>query len=856
MGRKALENIMIKNTMRFLKVSLCFALALCIAVFVWMTSYMRLQIDSAMNDVGEIYMSAMSSQLKMHYNSIIDLRLSQVEGITERTHPTEVTYGDALLSDLQIGAEVRGFTHLALYTAEDGLELVYGDTLTLPNQEPFFRSLNQNEKKVATAYTPDNTAILLLSVPASYPMSEQRQSIAIVAGLPMSYINEAMSLGLNENSSVYSHIIQKSGDYVLSDFESEEGTNYYDYLLNNAQFEGQSMADEISRMQESLSEDHDYATIFSVNGERRHIYSTALPSSEWYMVTVMPYGILDRTIESLGSQRTLASLAGSVIMVLILLVIFLAYSKLTQKQMKELHHARETAEHANHAKSEFLSNMSHDIRTPMNAIVGMTAIAAANLENTGQVKDCLKKISMSSKHLLGLINDVLDMSKIESGKMTLNISMISLRETMDSIVNIVQPQVKSKNQTFDIFIQNVISENVYCDGVRLNQVLINILGNAVKFTPEEGEIHVTFFQEDSPKGDNFVRTHFLIKDNGIGMSTEFRQKIFASFEREDSTRVQKTEGTGLGMAITKYIVDKMEGSIDVTSALNQGSEFHVTLDLEKVPENEADMRLPNWQMLVVDDNELFGQSAVDTLAEIGVSAEWASDGPSAIELVKERHVQKNDYDVVLLDWKMPGMNGIEVAREIRNHVGDDIPVLLISAYDWSDFREEAQEAGVTGFISKPLFKSTLFYGLRKFAEGEHEEEKQEEEQQDYTGKRILIAEDNELNWEIANELLSAHGFDVRWAENGQLCVDSFCQSEPGYYDLILMDLRMPVMNGYEATKMIRATDRVDKDIPIIAMTADAFSEDIQRCIDAGMNAHVAKPIDMRELLHILQKHMK
>lgn len=846
---------MLKNTMRFLKISLCVALTLCIAVFTWMTFYMRYQMDNALNDVGEIYMSAMSSQLKMHYNSIIDLRLSQVQGIEERTQPSQVSYNSELLTDLRLSAEVRGFTHLCLYTKEDGLEIIYGDNLTLPNQKPFFESINHDERKVATAYTPDGTATLLLSVPAAYPMSNGRNSTALVAGLPMEYINETMSLGMNDDSSVYSHIIQKNGDYVLSDYEADHGSNYYDYLRDHAKFDGKSAVEELARMQKSLEEGHDYSTIFSVEKERRHIYATALPSSEWYMVTVMPYGILDHTIESLGDRRIVVSLTGSIIMLFVLLLIFFAYFKLTQKQLKELHHARELAEHANRAKSEFLSNMSHDIRTPMNAIVGMTAIAATNLEDSDQVKDCLKKISMSSKHLLGLINDVLDMSKIESGKMTLNISMVSLRETMDSIVNIVQPQVKFKNQTFDIFIQNVITENVYCDGVRLNQVLINILGNAVKFTPKEGEIHVTFYQEESPKGDNYVRTHFLIKDNGIGMSEEFREKIFASFEREDSTRVQKTEGSGLGMAITKYIVDKMEGSIDVASTLNQGSEFHVTLDLEKVPENETDMRLPEWQMLVVDDNELFGQSAVETLKEIGVNAEWASDGPSAIEMVKEKHLQQNDYDVVLLDWKMPGMNGIETAREIRTLVGDNIPVLLISAYDWSDFREEAQDAGVTGFISKPLFKSTLFYGLRKFAEEEREEE-QKKEQQDYTGKKLLLAEDNELNWEIANELLSAYGFDVTWAENGQLCVDKFCQSEPGYYDLILMDLRMPVMNGYEATKSIRATKRPDKNIPIIAMTADAFAEDIQHCIDSGMNAHVSKPIDMRELLHLMQKHFK
>lgn len=575
------------------------------------------------------------------------------------------------------------------------------------------------------------------------------------------------------------------------------------------------------------------------------------------MVTVMPYGDLDATITELGYKRIYSTLIGSVIMLLALLGVFFVYFRLTQRQLKELEEARKQAERANLAKSEFLSNMSHDIRTPMNAIMGMTAIATENMDNTERVGDCLKKISVSGKHLLGLINDVLDMSKIESGKMTLNISRISLRDTMDSIVNIVQPQVKEKNQTFDIFIRNVITESVFCDGVRLNQVLINILGNAVKFTPEEGKIHVIFEQEPSPKGDSYVRVHFRIKDTGMGMSPEFCKRIFDSFSREDNTRVQKTEGTGLGMAITKYIVDKMEGAIEVTSELNRGSEFHVILDLEKASESEEDMRLPDWEMLVVDDNELFGKSAVDSLKEIGVRAEWVDDGLKAVDLVKERHSRQKDYDIVLLDWKMPGMNGIETARRIRNLVGEHVPVLLISAYDWSDFKEEACAAGITGFISKPLFKSTLYYGLKKFVcdEVENDEPSQGEITQDYTGKRILLAEDNDLNWEIANELLSAYGFEVKWAENGKLCVEEFCQSAPGYYDAVLMDLRMPIMNGYEAASAIRKTERKDNDIPIIAMTADAFAEDIQRCLDCGMNAHVSKPIDMNELLHTLEKYI-
>ena len=529
-----------------------------------------------------------------------------------------------------------------------------------------------------------------------------------------------------------------------------------------------------------------------------------------------------------------------------------------EQARREAENARQEAERANRAKSEFLSNMSHDIRTPMNAIVGMTAIAAAHLDrDPGQVKDCLRKISLSSQHLLGLINDVLDMSKIESGKLTLNMGRLSLRETMDAIVSIIQPQVKEKGQVFDIFIRDILSEDVYCDGVRLNQVLLNLLSNALKFTPEGGSIFVTLVQEPSPRGERFVRTHFRVKDTGIGMSPEFQAKIFESFAREDSARVQKIEGTGLGMAITKYIVDEMKGDIQVSSQVGEGTEFHVTLDLERVDQPESEMSLPHWEMLVVDNDEALCRSAAATLEEIGVHAEWALDGESAVAMTEERHRRGEDYHVVLLDWQMPGMDGLETARALRVHLGDQVPILLISAYDWSDIEEEARAAGISGFISKPLFRSSLYYGLRPYAGAqEGPAVPPPEGHADFKGTRVLLAEDNDLNWEIAQELLSALGLELERAENGQICLDKFRSSPAGWYAAILMDIRMPVMNGYEAARAIRALDRPDAGVPIIAMTADAFAEDVQKCMDSGMNAHVAKPIDMREVARLLERYIR
>ncbi|MDE6454916.1 MAG: response regulator, partial [Dysosmobacter sp.] len=479
----------------------------------------------------------------------------------------------------------------------------------------------------------------------------------------------------------------------------------------------------------------------------------------------------------------------------------------------------------------------------------------ANIGDPQQVQNCLKKITLSSRHLLGLINDVLDMSKIESGRLTLNMDQVSLREVMDSIVSIAQPQVRSKRQHFDVFIHDISTENVCCDSVRLNQVLLNILGNALKFTPEGGLIQVSLYEEPSPKGEDYVRTHILVKDNGIGMTPEFKEKIFESFVREDSARVRRTEGSGLGMAITKYIVDAMGGSITVESELGKGSEFHVTLDLQRAEATEEEMILPDWNILVVDDDQQLCESTTASLKSIGVKADWALNAEKALEMLDRRVKARDNYHIILLDWKLPDMDGISAAKEIRRRFGGDTPIMLISAYDWSEIESEARDAGITGFISKPLFRSTLFYGLKPFigGAGVPGPQRHEEKCADFTGRHILLAEDNDLNWEIANELLSDLGMELEWAENGRICVDMFENSPVGFYDAVLMDLRMPVMTGYEATRAIRSLDRPDRDIPIIAMTADAFSEDIKKCLAAGMNAHVAKPIDIREVSRLLDK---
>ena len=842
-----------KKTTHFIISSFVFLLVVSVGVLSFFAIATSKKSDETINEVGNIYMSGMSEKISEHFETTINLRMSQVTTITLDVPPEDAVYGSELLDNLTKDGKIRDFDYLAFYSSDGNFDMVYGDPIELADPQPFLNSLHKGDKKVAVGHTRNGEEnIVIMGIPAEYPMSDGSKSLALTVGIPATYINEILSLN-DEEALTYSHIIRRDGSYVIRNSNAYRD-NYFTRMSESlSEFNGKNANQYIDEFRSKIESDEDYSAVVMAENERRHIYCTHLPYSEWYLVTVMPYGSLDEVINDFNSQRTWLLFIAIGIILLVLLLLFVLYYQMTQKQLKELELARCEAIHANRAKSEFLSNMSHDIRTPMNAIVGMTAIASANIDNPQQIQNCLKKITLSSKHLLGLINDVLDMSKIESGKMTLSFDKISLREVMDNIVNIIQPQIKIKNQHFDVFIHDIETENVFCDSVRLNQVLINFLSNAVKFTPENGNITVELYEEESSKGDEYVRVHILVKDDGIGMSPEFKEKVFDSFMREDNKRVRKIEGTGLGMAITKYIVDAMGGTIDIDSELGSGTEFHVTVDMEKASEIEEDMILPEWNMLVIDDDELLCKTTVTSLKEIGVKAEWTLDGETAIKMVEDRHKEHNDYHIILIDWKLPGIDGVETARRIRKQMGNDIPILLISAYDWSEIEDEAREAGVCGFISKPLFKSTLFHGLKQFTK---DVENNNISKTDFHGAKIIVAEDNELNWEIAYELLSQFNLDLQRAENGKVCVDMFSKSVIGQYDAILMDVRMPIMNGYEATKEIRNLDRPDSDIPIIAMTADAFSEDVKKALECGMNAHVAKPINTDEITNLLKKFIK
>ncbi|MBO1698686.1 response regulator [[Clostridium] symbiosum] len=852
----SMKNGKMKNTTtRFLIGSFIGLLSFSIIMFSLLGIYMSRKSEKAVYEIGEIYMSGMNKQMSRHFETVIKLRFDQAGGIVSVVS-TDTDDKELLYEELIYRAQVRDFSYLALCSAEGDFQTLYGQAIQPLNPEPFVEALSQGEQRVAVGIDTAGNEVVLFGVDAAYPMSNGDRSTGLIAAVPLEYITDFLSLK-DEGQLMYYHIIRPDGSFVIQN-PNTELWNFFEQLQKQSDSPvSESSADNpVEKFSVALKKHEEYTDTLEVNGEERQIYGISLPYSEWYLVSVMPYSILDDTINSLSSQRMFMTLLSCASVLIILTAIFLRYFSITRSQMNELEKARQAALEANKAKSEFLANMSHDIRTPMNAIVGMTAIATAHIDDRKQVENCLRKITLSSKHLLGLINDVLDMSKIESGKLTLTTEQISLKEVVEGIVNIMQPQVKTKKQTFDIHVENIFTENVWCDGIRLNQVLLNLLSNATKYTPEGGSIQLSLSEEKSPKGENYVRIHINVRDNGIGMSPEFLKRIYESYSRVDGTRIHKTEGAGLGMAITKYIVDAMEGTIEIQSEPDKGSEFLLTFDFEKADAMEIDMVLPAWNMLVVDDDELLCKTAMDALKSIGIKAEWTLSGEKAIELVIEHHKKREDYQIILLDWKLPGMNGIQAAREIRRNLGDEVPILLISAYDWSEFEAEAREAGISGFISKPLFKSTLYHALCQYMDVGTEHEQTLNQNIDLSGRRILLAEDNELNWEVAKELLSDLGVELDWAEDGRICLDKFQKSPEGYYDIILMDIRMPHMTGYEATQAIRGLAHPDAlSIPIIAMSADAFSDDIQHCLQCGMNAHIAKPIDVIELTRLLKRYL-
>ncbi len=524
----------------------------------------------------------------------------------------------------------------------------------------------------------------------------------------------------------------------------------------------------------------------------------------------------------------------------------------TELARQEAEEARQEAERANLAKSTFLTSMSHDIRTPMNAIVGMTTLAAKHLNNPDYVRNCLSKVNLASDHLLTLINDVLDINKIESGNLTLTPNVFSLADSIMNLANIGRHQLREKNHNFEIRIHNIKQEHLFADELRINQVFINLLSNAVKYTPAGGRITIDVKQEAVPGEPNKVRLIYEIEDTGIGMNDEFQQHMYELFAMANKS-ARTVAGSGVGLSICKQLIDLMGGTIVCESQEGKGTKFTVVLDLQIADKVVDHLMLPPMKILLVDDDEVFLDTAADTLKDLGVSPDCVNSGEKAILAVKQKREDNKDYPLIIIDWLMPDMDGIETTRRIRSLVGPEVSIIVISAYAPEDIRDQALAAGANGFIHKPFFRSNAYESISEVMGLQvGREEAVPASHLMVKGMRLLIAEDNDLNWEIIRELLAMYGVESHRAEHGQRCLDMLVRSQAGTYDGVLMDIQMPILNGYDTAVAIRAMQREDlRNMPIIAMTADAYTEDVLRCAQAGMNGHIPKPIDMARLLDAL-----
>ena len=658
--------------------------------------------------------------------------------------------------------------------------------------------------------------------------------------LPLAELEQKWVFPQEEFENAELSIIDASGDYIIKghSFKNSSFFEFYrSYNPTNAAA-SQELFEKVTSSTGSVS-------MLNSRGENCILaYTPVAAAGGWTLLSLMP--MKDLYVNNENWLLIGAVSAGLLIIFVFDMAVVLHFNKKLQAAARE-------AAAASRAKTDFLSTMSHDIRTPMNAIIGLTTIAEKNLGDTESVRENLRKITLASNHLLTLINDILDISKVESGKLNLSPVTFSIVETVENLVNLSQPMIKEKNIEFNFRISRIDKEYLNADQLRLNQIYINILSNAIKYTEPGGRVSVDMREEESAKPGR-VRLTYVVSDSGIGMSPEFMATMYQPFSRQTDSRVNTIQGTGLGLAITKQMVDLMDGTIDCVSEQGKGTTFTVTLDLPVADRQREEMSLEPMDVLIADDDEILLQTAAEALESLGVNADCAGSGPEALRMIERRHEAGQDYRVVILDWKMPDMDGIETIRRIRTETGSGTALLLVSAYDWSDIEDEAKEAGADGFIVKPLFRSRLYDTINAVLGTEVRSVEPENDYSDLQGLNILIAEDNDINWEIISAMLGMFGITTERAENGRVCVEKMQQAARGAYALIFMDIQMPEMNGLDATRNIRRLeDPWASSIPIIAMTADAFSENIAECMSAGMNGHIAKPIDIKLVIKEIRR---
>ena len=692
---------------------------------------------------------------------------------------------------------------------------------------------------VTRIYTNPINAIQSIAFCNPITLKDAKSGAALPAVLlriiPVSSFEKKWAFPTEEYKNAEIALIDAAGDYIIKG-HSFKNSNFFEFFQS---YNSPSSA-VMEELRGNIVGNPGVVEIKDSTGKQSLVAHARVSSTDdWIILSTIP-------MTELGHIETNWTLIGIVTAGLLIILTFNLFLLLSfNRQLKV---AVTVADSANQAKTDFLSTMSHDIRTPMNAIIGLTTITEKKIDDPDIVRENLRKINLASNHLLTLINDILDISKVESGKLNLNPVNFSIVECAENLVNISQPMVKEKNIDFNFRVSRFEHEYLHADQLRLNQIFINILSNAIKYTEPGGQVNVEM-KEESASSDRTIRLTYIVSDTGMGMTPEFMARMYQPFSRQTDSRVNTIQGTGLGLAITKQMVEMMNGSIDCESEVGKGTTFTITLELPIADRQMDDIKLPAMKVLLADDDPVIRETAGETLHSLGVEADLVQSGAQALDRVSSQH----DYKIVILDWKMPDMDGIEAARRIREIVGEGVSILLISAYDRTDIEEAATKAGVNGFITKPLFRSTLYDKLSEVIGNESTRTDQEDDA-DIAGVRILVAEDNDINWEIISMMLQMHGVEAERAENGKIAVDRIADSKEGEFNLVFMDIQMPVMNGIEATKRIRSLSKPwQSGIPIIAMTADAFSENVSECLAAGMNGHIAKPVDMKLVIKEIKR---
>ena len=664
--------------------------------------------------------------------------------------------------------------------------------------------------------------------------------VVLLRVIPIAELEQKWVFPQEEFANAELSMIDSNGDYILKS-HSFKNSNFFEF------YKSYNPSDPASSKQLSdyITSSTGSVSMLNSHGEECVLAFTPLTDTAgWTLLGFVPEKDLRAGIENWLLVGVVS--AGLLILFLLDLFYMLNLNKRLQVTAKE-------AEYANKAKTDFLSTMSHDIRTPMNAIIGLTTIAENNLGDVESTGESLRKIRLAGNHLMTLINDILDISKVESGKLKLSPLTFSVVETVENLINISQPMIKEKNIDFSFHINQMEKEYLYTDQLRLNQIYINILSNAIKYTEPNGSVSVELSEKQSAV-PGCIQLTYVVADTGIGMSPEFMETMYQPFSRQIDSRVNSIQGTGLGLAITKQMVELIGGVIECQSEPGVGTTFTVVLDIPVSDRQRDDLKLEPIDVLVVDDDESTLRTAVETLETLGVSADQARSGPEAIGMIELKHLSGRDYDVVIVDWKMPETDGIETISKISSMSEIKIPNLLISAYDWSDIEDKAKEAGANGFVRKPFFRSTLYDKINDLVGDKSNSGEPEDDYSDLKGTRILIAEDNDINWEIISGMLDMFGIITERAENGRVCLDMISSAKEGSYELIFMDVQMPEMNGLDATKAIRDLESPwASSIPIVAMTADAFSENVANCLNAGMDGHIAKPVDIKLVIKEIRR---